>query len=408
MARRDHSHPYLVLFALWLMVFSASSQVIIVSPILPRIGEALNIAEAYQGWLITSYAIFLSLFALIIGPISDKFGRRLVILLGCGSMAVALWLHGVADNFAQLLTVRAAAGAAGGMLSGAAVSYVGDYFPYNKRGWANGWVMSGIAVGQIIGIPIGTLLADWVGFKGAFMMFAGTMTLTTVLIWFYVPQPDVQRDQNRLTLASAIAGYRELLGRRVVLAASATYFLMFFSIGLYVIYLPTWLEQHLGVDGKAIASLFLVGGFANVIAGPSAGKLSDRTGRKPLIIVSCLGLALVMVATTYMITSMAMAYVLFGFAMVMFAIRISPLQSLMTALVEEQRRGALLSLAVAIGQVGLGIGSAAAGAAYVTYGYLSNTLTSAVAVLGMAVLAYLALPEPKSDQMGAEDSSPAP
>ena len=109
MARRDNSHPYLVLFALWLMVFSASSQVIIVSPILPRIGEALNIAEAYQGWLITSYAVFLSLFALIIGPISDKFGRRLVILLGCGSMAVALWLHGIVENFTQLLIMRAAA-----------------------------------------------------------------------------------------------------------------------------------------------------------------------------------------------------------------------------------------------------------------------------------------------------------
>jgi predicted MFS family arabinose efflux permease len=395
MARRDHSHPYLVLFALWLMVFSASSQVIILSPILPRIGEALDIPEALQGWLITSYAVFLSIFALIIGPISDKFGRRLVILLGCGSMAVALWLHGVADNFTQLLTVRAAAGAAGGMLSGAAVSYVGDYFPYNRRGWANGWVMSGIAVGQIIGIPIGTLLADWFGFKGAFLMFAGTMTLTTILIWFYVPQPDVQRDENKLTLRSAIAGYRELLGRKVVVAASATYFLMFFSIGLYVIYLPTWLEQHLNMDATAIASLFFVGGIANVIAGPSAGKLSDRTGRKPLIIVSCLGLALVMALTTFVTTSMFMAYILFGFAMVMFALRISPLQSLMTALVEEQRRGALLSLAVAIGQVGIGIGGAAAGVAYVKYGYLSNTVTGAIAILGMALLVHLALPEPR-------------
>ncbi len=414
MARRDNSHPYLVLFALWLMVFSASSQVVIVSPILPRIGEALNIAEAYQGWLITSYAVFLSLFALIIGPISDKFGRRLVILLGCGSMAVALWLHGMVENFTQLLIMRAAAGAAGGMLSGAAVSYVGDYFPYNKRGWANGWVMSGIAVGQIIGIPIGTLLADWFGFKGAFLMFAGVMTLTTILIWFYVPQPDVQRNQKRLTLSSAIAGYRELLGRKVVVAASATYFLMFFSIGLYVIYLPTWLEQHLGVDGTAIASLFFVGGIANVIAGPSAGKLSDRTGRKPLIIVSCLGLALVMVVTTYLTTSMLMAYILFGFAMIMFALRISPLQSLMTAIVEEQRRGALLALAVAIGQIGIGLGGAAAGIAYVKYGYVSNTITGAVAILGMALLVHWMLPEPKEEMSKGKEgvsnaeSPPAP
>ena len=255
--------------------------------------------------------------------------------------------------------------------------------------------MSGIAVGQIIGIPIGTILANMFGYKGAFLMFAGTMTLTTVLIWLYVPQPDVRRNTNKLTLKSAIAGYRELLGRPVVVAASATYFLMFFSIGLYVIYLPTWLEASLGVSGNAIASLFFVGGIANVIAGPSAGKLSDRTGRKPLIIVSCLGLAAVMMVTTWLTTSMFMAYVLFGFAMLMFALRISPLQSLMTALVEEDRRGALLSLAVAIGQVGIGIGGAVAGIGYVKYGYSSNTIVGAIAILGMAYLVHRTLPEPE-------------
>lgn len=409
MARGERSHPYLVIFALWLMVFSASSQVIIVAPILPRIGEALLIPEALQGWLITSYALFLSIFALIIGPISDKFGRRVVLLLGSGSMAIALWFHGVADSFESLLAVRAAAGAAGGMLSGAAVSYVGDYFPYNKRGWANGWVMSGIAFGQIVGIPIGTILADQFGFRGAFLMFAGTMTLTTVLIWFCVPQPDVNRDTERLTVARAIAGYRELLSRRVVAFASATYFLMFFSIGLYVIYLPTWLETTLNVSGTSIASLFLVGGLASVISGPMAGKLSDRTGRKPLILVSCFGLSAVMIVTTYWTTSMWVAYVLFGFAMVMFGLRMSPLQSLMTAIVEERRRGALLCFAVAIGQIGIGIGGAAAGFAYVKWGFISNTATGAVAILGMAWLVHFHLPEPQMKNsevidLGMEDT----
>jgi predicted MFS family arabinose efflux permease len=395
--RRDRSHPNLILFALWLMVFSASSQVIIIAPILPRIGEALNIAESLLGWLITSYAVALSVFALIIGPISDKVGRRKVLIAGCASMAVALWLHAVADSFFSLLVVRAAAGAAGGMLSGAAVSYVGDYFPYNKRGWANGWVMSGVAFGQIIGIPVGTVLADQFGFRAAFLMFAGSMTLTTLLIWAFVPQPDVERDTERLTLAKAIATYRELLARRVVVSASATYFLMFFSIGLYVIYLPTWLEQTLNVSGTAIASLFFVGGVATVIAGPTAGKLSDRIGRKPLIVGSCLGLAVTMILTTYVISSMWVAYILFGGTMILIAMRMSPLQSLMTALVEDRRRGALLSLAVAIGQVGIGIGGAVAGMAYTKYGYISNTVVGAISILGMAWLVQRALPEPKED-----------
>lgn len=392
--RRDRSHPNLILFALWLMVFSASSQVIIIAPILPRIGEALNIAESLQGWLITSYAVALSVFALIVGPISDKVGRRVVLIAGCAAMAIALWLHAVADSFFSLLVVRAAAGAAGGMLSGAAVSYVGDYFPYNKRGWANGWVMSGVAFGQIIGIPVGTVLADQFGFRAAFLMFAGTMSLTTIMIWVFVPQPDIERDTERLTLSKAIDTYRILLARRVVVSASATYFLMFFSIGLYVIYLPTWLEQTLHVSGTAIASLFFVGGLATVITGPMAGKLSDRIGRKPLIVVSCIGLAITMVLTTYLINSMWMAYILFGASMIMIAMRISPLQSLMTALVEERRRGALLSLAVAIGQVGIGLGGAFAGMAYTRYGYVSNTIVGAVSILAMAWLVQKALPEP--------------
>ena len=391
-----NSNPRLVLFALWLMVFSASSQVIIVSPILPRIGEALGIPAALQGWLITSYALMLSVFALITGPISDRIGRRRILLVGCGSMAGALLLHGVADSFLSLLAVRAVAGAAGGMLSGGAVAYVGDYFPYERRGWANGWVMSGIAFGQIIGIPVGTLLADWFGFRWAFLMFALTMLLATFLIWRFVPQPEVERDRHPLSLRRALANYADLLKRPEVTAATVVYLLMFFSIGLYVIYLPTWLEENLGVSGTAIASLFFVGGIANVLTGPLAGRLSDDLGRKPLIITSCVGLGLVMPATTYVVTNMWVAYGMFALAMVMVAMRMSPLQSLMTALAPAQRRGILMSLAVAIGQLGIGIGGAVAGLAYTEYGYLSNTVIAAVSIGLMAWLVQRYLPEPEA------------
>lgn len=398
------SHPFLVLFALWLMVFSASSQVIIVSPILPRIGEALGVAESKLGLLITVYAVMLSLFALITGPISDTIGRRRVLLIGSGSMAVALVFHALADSFYALLFVRAAAGAAGGMLSGGAVSYVGDYFPYERRGWANGWVMSGIAFGQIIGIPAGTIIANAFGFRGAFLMFAVTMVLATAMIGFFLPQPDVPRRAEPLTVRGALATYSDLLHRKVVLAASAAFFTMFFSLGLYVIFLPTWLERSLQVSGASIASLFLVGGLANVISGPLAGRMSDIVGRKPLIVTSCWALGILMVLTPYLISSMAIAYVFFAVAMALVAMRISPMQSLLTELVTADRRGALMSLTVAIGQIGIGIGSALAGPAYTRWGYESNTLAAAVAILATAAVVYHWIPEPKLNRT----ETPAP
>ena len=379
------------------MVFSASSQVIIIAPILPRIGEALAIPQALQGTLVTAYAVMLSIFALITSPISDKIGRRRILLIGTGFMAAALILHGFVDSYASLLSMRALAGVAGGMLSGGAVAYVGDYFPYERRGWANGWVMSGMAVGQIIGIPLGTLLADWFDFRLPFLLFAATMGIAWLLIWFYVPQPDVRRDPDRLTVKRAVLNYGRLLKNPDAAVAVAAFFLMFFSIGLYVIYLPTWLENALQVDGNEIATLFLVGGIANVITGPIAGRISDNLGRKPLIVSSCLGLGVLMLATTYLIQSMWVAYLLFALAMVMVAMRISPFQSLMTALVPDERRGILMSLAIAVGQVGIGLGSAVAGPAYTEYGYLSNTVIGAVAIVLMAVLVQYFLPEPEGD-----------
>ena len=57
-------------------------------------------------------------------------------------MTVALVFHFFVTDYASFLAVRVFSGVAGGILSGAAVSYIGDYFPYNRRGWALGWVMS--------------------------------------------------------------------------------------------------------------------------------------------------------------------------------------------------------------------------------------------------------------------------
>ena len=63
-----------VLSALWLMTFAASSQAMIVAPILPRIGEELGVGDALLGTLITAYALAAGAMALIAGPISDRIG----------------------------------------------------------------------------------------------------------------------------------------------------------------------------------------------------------------------------------------------------------------------------------------------------------------------------------------------
>jgi len=391
----DKRQEYIIIFALWLLVFAASSQIMIISPILPRIAEQLSAPVSQLGILVTAYAAMVGVFALVMGPVSDKIGRRKILLLGTGGMAATLFAHGLVFDFWSLMTVRALSGIAGGVLSGAAVAYVGDYFPYERRGWASGWIMSGIAMGQILGIPIGTLLAEYFGFKMPFILFGGIMGLTYILVFLKVPQPDVQLDTQTITVMGSLRKYGKLLQRGDIRATALSYTLTFLSISAFVVYLPTWLENDFGVSGNEIAGLFFVGGIANVISSPQAGRLSDRLGRKNIIIGSCFALSVVMAASTYVTTSFVMAYPLFFIVMILIAMRISPFQALSSELVSSNNRGALMSLLVAIGQIGYGIGGAVAGPAYELYGYASNTFIAAFTILLMVFVFWKFVPEPK-------------
>lgn len=398
--------PYLVVFALWLLVFSSASQIMIISPILPRIAEELSVADAVLGTLVSAYALMVGIFAIVSGPISDRVGRRRILLWGTGIMTAALLLHGLVIDYWTFLAVRIFAGVAGGVLSGAAVSYIGDYFPYNRRGWATGWVMSGAAFGQIIGIPLGILMAGEMGFRAPFYLFAFSMSLTFALIFFKLPQPDVERSTDRLSFNGAARDYWAMLRRSEIAFASLAFFMMFLGVSLFVVYLPTWLERDVGLTSNQIALLFLVGGVANVLSGPQAGKLSDRIGRKGIILLACAGLATVMVLTPLLVTDIWIAYPMFFLTMVLVAMRISPFSALLTALVEDHRRGSLMSLTVALGQVGFAVGGAVAGPLFAGVGYLSNAVLGAVSVLAMGLIVWFLVPEPKGDPGGTTAAYP--
>ncbi|MDA0329309.1 MAG: MFS transporter [Gemmatimonadetes bacterium] len=386
--------PYLIVFTLWLLVFSSASQTMILSPILPMIGDQLSISDAVLGTLVSVYSMMVAIFAIISGPISDKFGRRRILIMGCGTMTVALTLHAFVTGYYSFLAVRIFAGAAGGMLSGAAVSYIGDSLPYERRGWATGWVMSGAAFGQIVGIPLGILMASRWGFRAPFYLFAGTMAMTVLLIIAKIPQPDVKRSAHRLSIGKAAADYVDMLRRPEIAWAAAAYFLMFLGVSVFVIYLPTWLERDLNIQADQIAVMFLIGGVANVLTGPRAGKLSDRIGRRGIILMACLGLSVVMILTVHVVTNLWTAYVFFFLTMVLVAMRVSPFSALLTALVSDERRGSLMSLTVALGQMGFALGGVVAGPLFAYIGYGSNTALAAVCVLLMGLIVWFFIPEP--------------
>mgnify|MGYP001182845934 FL=1 len=103
--------------------------------------------------------------------------------------------------------------------------------------------------------------------------------------------------------------------------------------------------------------------------GPFAGRLSDRLGRKAVIFWACIGSAILMAA------------------------RMGPFQALMSEIVSDERRGAMMSMSIALGQVVMGIAGGIAGLAYTEYGYLSSTMLGAASMLAMGFLVRYGMPE---------------
>lgn len=383
---------YSILLALWFMMFAASSQTMIMTPLMPIVQAQFAVRPEYLGTLVTAYAVMLGICALITGPLSDAVGRRRILMVGTGAMCGTLFLHSFVTDYVSLLLVRAVSGMAAGVLSGVAPAYIGDHFPSERRGWANGVVMTAIAFGQIVGIPAGTILADRFDFATAFIFFTVPLALSFVLVCTLAQQPAVVR--TRLAgIGSAVKRYATMFTAPATAAAIGAYCVMFMGIAFYVIYLVVWIKEAFGATGTEVASLFAVSGIASVIVGPWAGRLSDRIGRKVMIVGACLGLFLLMSLTTAIMTEFWIAYPLFFTIMVLVSARMGPFQALLSEIVPAERRGSLLSLSIATGQLAMGLCSAIAGVVYTEVGYTISSLIGGAGMLVMGFIIWRYIPE---------------
>ncbi|MFY0653620.1 MAG: MFS transporter [Cyclobacteriaceae bacterium] len=385
-----------ILLSLWLLMFAASSQFLIISPILSQIGEQLNIAEELRGTLMTAYALTLGIVALLTGPISDRIGRRKVLLIGSGMMALSLAFHQLAFDYTSMLIMRILSGFAGGVLTGSCVAYVGDYFPKEKRGWANGVIATGSAAGQILGIPGGTILSQMFGFYAPFQFFSVIMFVAFFMVLFLVPQPDVTLANCKIRVVSVVKDYYSILKIESVKTISLGYLLMFLSVTVFIVYFPTWLENEFGASSYQIALMFFVGGLATIFSAPLSGRISDRSGRKGIIIITNLLLVVIMPATVFFMDfDLFFCYPIFFIIMLLSIGRRVPFQALSSEVIDDNLRGRLMALAISVGQIGMAIGSAISGYVFTETGFIGNALIGAAASLAMGLLIAKYISEPK-------------
>ncbi len=392
-----------VLFGL-MFVAVADNQMI--SPLLPDLMAAFGMGAGRAGLLVSVYAIAAAVVSFAIGPLSDRTGRRKMLIAALIVFTAATLLCGLAWDYASLVAFRAVTGAAAGALSLNITACIGDHFPYGRRGTAMGLVMSGYFAAMILGVPAGAFVAEAWSWRWAFGAFAGAGLLlwapALVVLPHRVPAAGrastgdaagaagtagtVGTDHavnathpagtaqtvhavHAVSVTSLARSYGRFLTRTGPLAVIAASFLVSASTVGFITYVGTWLRDAYGLSTDWIGMVFLFSGLGALLGSPLAGYLSDRVGKRGVVVVSGLAMAGLLATIPWITGLLPVVFAGFILTGIAGAFRHAPLQALVTAMASDEERGTLIALKNTLAEFGIAGGTALCGVLYVAFGY---------------------------------------
>jgi len=266
---------------LFLVVFVDLLGFGMVIPVMPIYAEHLGASEAATGWLSTGYSLMQFVFAPIWGRLSDRVGRRPVLLVSIAMTAVAFLLYGVAASFAVLLVSRLFAGAATANIA-IAQAYVADVTTPAGRAKGMGMIGAAFGLGFVFGPAVGGLLAAHSLSTPGFV--AAALSLVNLAgAFFLLPEPAqhaaATRQRGRF---EALFSELRKPGIRKLLVVFFVVTLAFSAMEATYAFLT---QRHYGLDAKHVGWVFAyIGVIVVLVQGGLIGPLTRRFGEKKLLV----------------------------------------------------------------------------------------------------------------------------
>jgi DHA1 family multidrug resistance protein-like MFS transporter len=168
-------------------IFLAMTVALMLGPLLVELANEFRTSVAVTGQLAAATAITWALTAFLAGPVSDTYGRRLMMLLGLMLMTLGTLSSALAWNYGVLLACRSVTGVGAAMIPPNSLATVADIFPPEQRGKAMGWLISATGLGTAFGIPMVALLSDVGGWRLPFSVLGMLLLILWVLLWVWFP-----------------------------------------------------------------------------------------------------------------------------------------------------------------------------------------------------------------------------
>ncbi|WP_420078808.1 MFS transporter [Streptomyces sp. JL4002] len=279
-------------FARWryagvfLLLFLFGTETFLVSPLLPTMAEDIGVSEAAAAQSVTAYVLVYAVTAPFLGLLSDRFGRRRTLIAGTALFLLANAAAALSTGLALLIVSRALAGLAAAAAGPAIWAHIAETAPERVRGRALGLGMALFSCGQVVGVPLGGLLAGVSGWRSAFLALAVGTAAAVPLLLRQVSGGPVPKaaaaDRGALGAVLAAWGHpalRRALGVNTVFHAA--------NLGAYT-FLGVLLVDRFDLSVSALGLVGVLVGAGSVVGSLLGGRLGDRAraagrGHLPLL-----------------------------------------------------------------------------------------------------------------------------
>ena len=257
----------------------------LVAPALPIFAKNFNVSTAAAGFVVSAFALMRLMFAPAGGRLVTVLGERKIYLTGLLIVAVSTAACAFAQNYWQLLVFRAAGGVGSTMFTVSAMALLIRLSPQEVRGRASGYFSAGFLVGNLTGPLIGAALVEY-GLRLPFVVYAIALLIAAGVVAAFMPPPpdQVATAGDDADLPSAPAFLASLKTREYRAILTSNFAQGWASMGVRVAMVPLFVEEGLN-RGPGWAGVILACYAAgNIVAILISGRLSDRYGRRAVMI----------------------------------------------------------------------------------------------------------------------------
>jgi predicted MFS family arabinose efflux permease len=262
--------------------------------LLPQIADGLSVTEADVGLLLTSYAVVAGLTTIPLTAISMRVPRHLLIAATVAVFAVSQLAAALAPTFMVLILARLICALAHGVFWSAIAPVAARLAPVGQAGRATSFVFLGNSLAIVLGVPLGTALGQWLGWRVAIGAMAVGGVLSVLALLKVLPSlPALPHDRARRSGQQLLAAVR-IVGRRpVAVLCGITTVMVIGQFAAYT-YIAPLVRRDGGLQGFGLSALLLGYGAAGLISNFLIGRHIDR--RPGALLAGALGTIVVAVA----------------------------------------------------------------------------------------------------------------